>query len=141
MIKGYGQNQYLKTQVTTVDGGKLIVLLYEGAIKFLSKALDGIQEHDTVKRHNHIARVINIIEELKNSLNFSQGGEIAHSLNALYLFMNRHLTTANIKNDPKMVQEVIHILSSLKEAWETVVSKPEAIKPSAKTPAPTGIRI
>lgn len=141
MTKGYGQNQYLKTQVTTVDGGKLIVLLYEGAIKFLSRALDGIQEHDTVKRHNHIVRVINIIEELKNSLNFSRGGEIAQSLNALYLFMIRHLTTANIKNDPKMVQEVLNILSSLKEAWETVVSRPEAIKSSAKTSAPTGIRI
>jgi len=141
MIKGYGQNQYLKTQVTTVDGGKLIVLLYEGAIKFLSKALEGIQAHDTVKRHNHIIKSINIIEELKNSLNFAHGGEVAHSLHALYLFMIRHLTTANMKNDPQMIQEVINILSSLKEAWETVASKPEAIKSSAKTTAPTGMRI
>jgi flagellar protein FliS len=141
MVKGYGQAQYLKTQVTTVDGGKLIVLLYEGAIKFLRKAQESIETKDIKQRHNSIVRALNIIDELRNSLNFSQGGEIAKNLQALYLFMNRHLTLANAKNDPKMIQEVINLLASLKEAWETILTKPEVIKSSAKSSAPTGIRI
>jgi flagellar protein FliS len=141
MVKGYGQAQYLKTQVTTVDGGKLIVLLYEGAIKFLRKAQESIEAKDIKQRHNSIVRALNIIDELRNSLNFSQGGEIAKNLQALYLFMNRHLTLANAKNDPKMIQEVINLLASLKEAWETILTKPEVIKSSAKSSAPTGIRI
>ncbi len=140
MIKGYGQNQYLKTQVTTVDGGKLVVLLYEGAIKFLLKAQEGIQANDTVKRHNNIIKSIDIIEELKNALDFNQGGEIARALYALYLFMHRHLMSANIKNDSQMIQEVINILSSLKEAWEIAASKPEVKKQLANHTQPIGIR-
>ncbi len=138
---GYGQNQYLKAQVTTADSVKLVVLLYEGAIRFLLKAQDGLKERNVVQRHNHIQKALNIIEELKNSLNFSQGGEISHSLNTLYVFMDKHLTEANMKNDSQKIQEVINILSSLKEAWETVASKPEALKASAQNPQPMGIRI
>ncbi len=138
---GYGQNQYLKAQVTTVDSVKLVVLLYEGAIRFLLKAQDGLKERNVVQRHNHIQKALNIIEELKNSLNFSQGGEIAHSLNTLYVFMDKHLTEANMKNDSQKIQEVINILSSLKEAWETVASKPEALKASNQKSQPLGIRI
>ena len=142
MVKGYGQAQYLKTQVTTVDGGKLIVLLYEGAIKFLRKAQESIEAKDIKQRHNSIMRALNIIDELRNSLNFSQGGEIAKNLQALYLFMNRHLTLANAKNDPKMIQEVINLLASLKEAWETIASRPEVKRVSPQQPAgpPPGIR-
>ncbi len=140
-MPGYGQNQYLKTQVTTVDGVRLIVLLYEGAIKFLLTAQEGIGEKDVVKRHNHINRTLDIITELKNALNFSQGGEIAKSLNALYLFMQRHLTMANIENDAQKVQEVINILSSLKEAWEAIASRPEVRKTTEAPAQPKGIRI
>jgi flagellar secretion chaperone FliS len=140
-MAGYGQNQYLKTQVTTVDGVKLIVLLYEGAIKFLLSAQEGIREKDIVKRHNNIYRVLDIIAELRNSLNFSQGGEIATSLNALYQFMEGHLMTANIQNDAQMIQEVVNILSSLKEAWQTIASRPE-VRKAAEAPGRTkGIRI
>ena len=140
-MAGYAENQYLKTQVTTVDNLRLVVLLYEGAIKFLLKAQEGIQEKDVAKRHNQIGRALDIIMELKNALNFSQGGEIAKSLNALYLFMQNHLTTANIQNDTQKVQEVINILSSLKEAWETIASRPEVRKTTEAPVQSKGVRI
>jgi flagellar protein FliS len=79
--------------------------------------------------------------ELKNALNFSQGGEIAKSLNALYLFMQRHLTVANIENDPQKVQEVVNILSSLKEAWEAIASRPEVRKTTEPSSQSKGVRI
>ena len=140
-MAGYAQNQYLKTQVTTVDGVKLIVLLYEGAIKFLSSAQEGIREKDVTKRHNNIYRVLDIIAELRNSLNFSQGGEVATSLDALYLFMEGHLMTANIQNDAQKIQDVVNMLSSLKEAWETIASKPEVRKATEAPSRSKGIRI
>jgi len=140
-VAGYAQNQYLKTQVTTVDGVKLIVLLYEGAIKFLLNAQEGIREKDIVKRHNNIYRVLDILVELRNSLNFSQGGEIATSLNALYLFMNRHLMAANAQNDAQKIQDVINMLTNLKEAWETIASRPEARKTTEAPIRSKGIRI
>ena len=140
-MAGYGQNQYLKTQITTADGLKVIILLYEGAIKFLSSAQEGIREKDIPKRHNNIYRVLDILVELRNSLNFSQGGEIATSLNALYSFMDRHLTTANIQNDAQKIQDVINMLSSLKGAWETIASRPEARKATETSRRSKGIRI
>ena len=140
-MAGYGQNQYLKTQITTVDGLKLVVLLYEGAIKFLLSAQEGIREKDIVKRHNNIYRVLDIVAELRNSLNFSQGGEIATSLDALYLFMDRHLMTANIQNDVQKIQEVVNILSSLKEAWEAIASRPEVRKATEAPGRSKGIQV
>jgi flagellar protein FliS len=139
---GYTKDQYVKTQVETADRGRLIVLLYEGAIKFLRKAQEGIEEKNIEKRCNNIDRALNIIDELKNSLNISQGGEIAIYLIHLYLFMRGHLVSANIKNDSKMIQDVIKMLTGLKEAWETIVSKPERKEPSTQpTPRFTGVQI
>lgn len=140
-MAGYGQNEYLKIKVSTSDGVKLIVLLYEGAIKFLLNAQEAIREKNIVKRHNNIYRVLDIIVELRNSLNFSLGGQIATSLNALYLFMERHLITANIQNDAQKIQEVINMLSSLKEAWEAIASRPEARKTTQAPGQSKGIRI
>jgi len=141
-MQNHALNQYQKTQVTTVDSGKVVVLLYEGTIKFLRKSQEGIVEKDIEKRHNNLMRALDIIDELNNSLNFSQGGEIARSLNALYLFMRGHLTEANINNNSHMIEEVLNMLSSLKGAWEEVASNPEINKPESN-PLPTtgGIRI
>ena len=141
-MQNYALNQYQKTQVTTVDSGKVVVLLYEGAINFLRKSQEGIVEKDIEKRHNNLMRALDIIDELNNSLNFSEGGEIAISLRTLYDFMYGHLTSANIKNDPQMIQEAVSMLSSLKDAWEEVASNPEINRPEPN-PIPTtgGIRI
>ena len=143
-MQNYAHRQYKKTQITTVDRRKLVVLLYDGAIDFLRKAQRGITEKDIEKRHNNIDRALAIIDELKNALNFSEGGEIARSLQALYLFMYNHLVSANIKNDSQMVQEVINMLSSLNEAWEAVASDPELARhpaASAQPTQPTGISV
>ena len=126
-MNNYAMNPYMKTGITTSDSGKLIVLLYEGAIRFLRDAQDGISENNIEKRNNNIVFAVDIIDELRNSLNMSEGKEIAGSLNALYLFMGRHLTAANYKNSFAMIQEVMDMLLSLKEAWEDVASNPEII--------------
>jgi flagellar secretion chaperone FliS len=137
----YGQNQYLKTQVATVNNLQLVVLLYEGAIKYLRQAEEGIEEKNIEKRNNNIQRALDIIDELKNALNLSQGGEIARSLLALYLFMNNHLMMANIKNEAGKIQEVCKMLSSLKDAWQAVASQPDLKKHLTESTRPSGIRI
>jgi flagellar protein FliS len=137
----YGQNQYLKTQVATVNNLQLVVLLYEGAIKYLRQAEEGIEEKNIEKRNNNIQRALDIIDELKNALNLSQGGEIARSLLALYLFMNNHLMMANIKNEAGKIQEVCKMLSTLKEAWQSVASQPDLKKHISESTRPSGIRI
>jgi flagellar secretion chaperone FliS len=122
----YGQKQYRHTQVTTVDKGRLIVLLYEGAIKFMRQATDCAQCGDIAGKANNINRALDIIAELNQSLNLSEGGEIAANLRRLYLFWSEHLIQAKIKKDTKNIMDVIGMMSSLNEAWNYVVAQPEA---------------
>ena len=122
----YGQNQYRKTQVNTVDRGRLIVLLYEGAISFLSKAEHSMQEEDIASASVLVNRAQDIIDELNAALNMELGGDIAQNLRRLYMFMNDQLVQAKIKSDATPIKEVVRMLSSLNEAWREAVAKPEA---------------
>jgi flagellar protein FliS len=122
----YGQRQYKHTQVTTVDKGRLIVLLYEGAINFLRQAKESVETGDIAAKSNNINRALDIIAELNQSLNMNEGGEISSNLRKLYLFWSEHLIQAKIRKDTKHIDDVIGMLNSLNEAWNYAVSQPEA---------------
>jgi flagellar protein FliS len=119
-MKGIGA--YQDTAVTTQTRGRLIVLLYEGAIKFLKLAINEIESGNWEAKGRYINRAIDIINELDTVLDMETGGEIAQNLRKLYSFMVLHLGQANIKRNPKMIQEVITLLSELNEGWKTVTS-------------------
>ena len=125
-MQNYGHNQYRKAQVATVDRGRLIVLLYEGAISFLTKAKAGLAEGDIAGASNFVNRAQDIIDELNASLNMEQGGDIAANLRRLYLFMADQLVKVKVKGDPAPLQDVIQMLTTLNEAWREAVTKPEA---------------
>ncbi|MBI4798010.1 MAG: flagellar export chaperone FliS [Desulfarculus sp.] len=135
-MMNYGQNQYRKTQVATVDRGRLIVLLYEGAISFLTKARASMGDGDIPTASSLINRAQDIIDELNASLNMDQGGDIAHNLRRLYLFMGDQLVRAKIKADSEPLDEVVRMLVSLNEAWREAVAKPEAQEVLNQQPAP-----
>jgi flagellar secretion chaperone FliS len=138
----YGQQQYRQINVGTADRGKLVVLLYEGAINFLKKAGEATLEGSIEKKCNNINRANDIIQELNNSLKMDAGSEIAGSLRSLYLFMGRHLIMAKIQKDgTQKIDEVISMLSSLCEAWKEISTKSEVknIIPVAYTPTQPGL--
>ena len=89
-MQNYSQHQYSHTEVSTADRGRWVILLYEGAINFLKKAGEGIQEGNIEAKCNNITRAQDIIQELNNSLKMDAGGEIAGNLRSLYFFMDRH---------------------------------------------------
>ena len=122
----YGKNQYLRTQVATVDRGKLVVLLYEGAIGFLLKAKTSLEEAKIAEANTYINRAQDILDELNASLNMDLGGDIALNLRRLYLFMGDQLVQAKIKAEASFLEEVVRMMSSLNEAWREVILKPEA---------------
>jgi len=132
----YGQQQYKKTQVATVDRGRLIVLLYEGAISFLTKAKACLDEKDIPGACNLINRAQDIIEELNASLNMEAGGDIAANLRRLYLFMGDELVQAKVKGKAEPLDEVVRMLTTLNEAWRQAVATPEAQQVLQKMPAP-----
>jgi flagellar protein FliS len=117
-----GITAYQQNAVTTQPKGKLIVMLYEGAVRFLRQAIAAIDAGDYVQKGEHINKAIEIILELNVSLNMEAGGEIAQNLRGLYHFMMQHLTVANVKCDAKRIEEVICLLEELNEGWKVVAT-------------------
>jgi len=123
-----GYKQYNQVQIKTATKGKLIVMLYQGAIRFMKKALLLIEEKDMEGKGNCLIRAQDIILELLYALDqkmLDSGNELALNLQRLYLYSYRRLIQANVHVDPKPVEEIIELMSNLLEAWEkTIVGEP-----------------
>ena len=115
-----GVAAYQDTAVTTQSKGRIIVLLYDGAIKFMKLAIEELEKGDHEAKGRHICRAQDIISELNAVLDMDAGGEVATNLRKLYLFMNSHLSEANIKRDPQMIREVITLMEELNQGWKAI---------------------
>lgn len=111
---------YQETAVCTQNRGRLVVMLYDGAIRFLKQAVTDLEREDFESKGSNIAKAIDIINELNTVLDLEQGGQIAQNLRSLYNFMHQHLANANVKKDIKMIQEVVTLLEELKQGWDVI---------------------
>jgi flagellar protein FliS len=135
-----GVNAYakvgLETTVVSATPHKLIVMLFDGALVSVLSALTNMKAGAIAEKGAAISKAIDIINNgLRASLDKSAGGEIASSLDALYLYMSERLLLANLKNAPEMLEEVHGLLADLRQAWCAIGDKPAA--PAA---APDGAR-
>ena len=117
---------YLQTQVTTTSQGDLVVMLYDGAIKFLTRAKELLLANDMAGKGNYISKALDIVNELDCTLNLEKGGELAANLHNLYFFCNSRLLMANLKKSPEMIDDVMKVLSGLRSAYAEIASLPEA---------------
>lgn len=117
-MKGVGT--YQDAAVTTQSKGRLIVLLYEGAIKFMKLAIQELEANNYEAKGRCINRARDIINELNAILDTDAGGEIAANLRKLYLFIDNRLSEANIKRDPQMIREVITLMEELNQSWKAI---------------------
>jgi flagellar secretion chaperone FliS len=125
-MQKYFQSQYQKNDIITADRGKLVLLLYEGAMGYLHNAKECIRKGDVSGKSNYLNRVFDIIQELNASLKMEEGGEIAQSLRSLYVFLGKHLMKAKIERDgTQKIDEAIFILKELGDAWQKIMDKPE----------------
>ena len=92
---------YQKTQVTTASKEKILLLLYEGAIRFVRHARVAMNENKIADKGANISKATAIVSELMATLDFKVGGDLAVELESLYVFMIDKLIEANIKNDPE----------------------------------------
>ena len=120
-------NQYRETQIKTASPGKLLLMLYDGAVRFLNVAIKALNPEDKnlEKAHIHIIKVQNIVTELTVTLDLEKGGEIAENLKELYTFLKKHLIKANLEKEPKYLEEVKGLIEQLRDAWREVVDKEE----------------
>jgi len=117
-----GFDVYQQTAISTQNRGRLIVMLYDGAIKFLRQSLEDLRQGDLAAKGRHIAKAQDILFELNTVLDMEKGGQVAQNLRSLYNFMQRHLTHANVQKDPRMIQEVIDLLDELNQSWRVISS-------------------
>jgi flagellar secretion chaperone FliS len=117
-----GFHAYQETAITTQNRGRLIVMLYDGAIKYLRQAIGDLAQNDFAAKGIHIARAQDILYELNTVLDIEKGGQIAQNLRSLYNFMQRHLSEANLRKDAQMIQEVIAMLEELNHSWRAITN-------------------
>jgi len=126
---------YRQNAVTTQQRGRLIVMLYDGAVRFLKVAREKLQEGDYALKGVYIGKAQDIVAELNNCLNVEAAPEVANDLRAIYNFVYRTLNEANIERSEARIDTCIQILSELQEAWEQVAGKVEEIG-GDEAPAP-----
>lgn len=111
---------YRQMTVTTQNPGRIIVMLYDGAIHFLKQARIGIQNRDYQKKNATLLRAQDIVFELNASLNMELGGDISKHLRSLYSFILKNLIRVNIKNDVELLDRLTAILEELAGAWRKI---------------------
>ncbi len=116
-----GVDIYKESAIGTQGKGRLIVMLYDGAVKFLRLAIKELEAKNYAGKGKYIAKAQDIINELNAILDVDTGGEIATNLRRLYCFMTRRLSEANIKKDPRLIQDVIDLLEELNQGWKAVI--------------------
>jgi flagellar secretion chaperone FliS len=106
--------------VAAADPHRLIIMLMDGAMERISAARGCIERRDNAGKAELLNRVMQILGELRASLDLSKGAEIASNLDSLYDYMCRRLLQASVANDTKMLDEVGKLMRDIRDAWSQI---------------------
>lgn len=121
-------SKYGAVQVTTCTPGQLLVMLYDGLFRFLGEAQVALRAKDRARAGERIGRAHSIIELLASTLDPTHAPDLCRNLEGVYLFCMNRVVAANVQQDPARLDEVIRVLTPLREAWR------EAVSQTAKAP-------
>lgn len=124
-----GVNAYakvgLETGIAAASPHKLITMLYDGAIVAILNGMTQMKAGNIEEKGKALSKAIQILDNgLRASLDREAGGEIARNLDALYEYMSSRLLTANLQNDPAILQEVHGLLVDLRDTWQQIGDAP-----------------
>lgn len=126
---------YLTQELMTASPARLVVMLYDRAIQCLNDAIKAIEDGNIERRWQSNKKANEIITHLAMTLNFEQGGQIAHNLNDLYRFMLRTLVNVDVRNDPQPARDVIKLIEPLRQSWDQLAKGVDAGGAPAAKPA------
>ncbi|MFY0741568.1 flagellar export chaperone FliS [Solibacillus silvestris] len=112
-------NAYKQNSVTTASPGELTLMLYNGCLKFLTRAKKAIEEKNIEEKNTNIQKAQAIISELMSTLNAEL--DVSKQMIPLYDYMNRRLMEANINNDPTIIVEVEGLVTEFRDTWKEVI--------------------
>ncbi len=125
--------RYQAIAVDTAPPGQLVLMLFDGALRFMATALDGFKEEDLVKRieavHNNLIKAQNVLRELQATLDLEKGGEFSERMFALYDYMITQLNQANLCKEPQPIRIVEKLLGQIRTAWA------QMLRPSSEVAA------
>ena len=124
--------QYRQNSVETASPTRLVVMLYDGAIRFLSQALAAMQAGQHAPQSVLIGKAQAIIAHLHDTLDAEAGSAFAESLSGIYTALLRTLTAANIENQRGPVEEALSILRELRETWAEVDRRCQSERPASR---------
>lgn len=107
--------KYRQSSVQTSNPAQLVIMLYDGAIRFIRTAMDGLSKQDYEKTNLNFGKAQSIVSELMSTLDYSY--EISKNLYSLYEYTNYLLIEANIRKSPEKAEEAIGYLTELRETW------------------------
>ncbi|MHB9130821.1 MAG: flagellar export chaperone FliS [Armatimonadota bacterium] len=114
---------YQSNQVTTVSRGQLLVLAYDGMLRFLHEGKRAMQQHNYEAQNVNLTKTQALLTELLRTLDHAINPQLADNLDRLYRYMYDRLTTANVHDDSAAVDEITHLISELREAWVEAEAK------------------
>lgn len=117
MSQGSQYRAYERTNVETADQRQLILMLYDGAIRFMRKATARIDDNEIEAAHNYLVRSREILAELLATLKPERAGELGQNLQRLYAYIFNRLVEANLTKDKALVEECIKLMTTLREGW------------------------
>ena len=119
-MNGY-TNQYLANTVLSASPEQLLLMLYDGAGRFLAQAIQAIEDGRIEQRTNCINKASAIVAEFAATLDRSQAPALADDLTALYAYMLQRMMQANLKNDAEPLVEVKGLLADLRATWAEAI--------------------
>ncbi len=115
---------YRESQVTSATPEETVLMLYDGAIRFLSTAIKEVEENNNiVEKSILLEKTVKIIDYLQSCLDSEKGEVIAKNLDSLYDYMVIELTKANLRNDTKKMEEVLGLLLTIRDGWNGICNK------------------
>lgn len=117
-----GADAYYQTHVQSRSPLELVVMLYDGALRFCDQAATAMDAGDMTTKAVAMSRAFAILAELQNTLNVKDGGDVAHQLDALYGHMHDRLIDANTQRSSAPIRDVIRLLTPLRDAWSQVAT-------------------
>ncbi len=127
--------KYKSTSVHSASKEKILLMLYEGAIKFTKLAIKATEEKKIAEKGYNIGRAYDIVMELNNSLDHKLGGELSSQLEQLYMYILDEYTKGNIGSNPQHFHNALKILDNLYKGWQGAIEQlkkdAESIEPSS----------
>lgn len=120
-MNAYNMNRYYQNQISTASPEQILLMLYDGAIRFTRQAITGVEDNNSDARRYGISKTMAIIAEFANSLDHKMGSHFAEDLDALYSYMMQELTAANLDNDLEKLKTVEKLLVDLRATWGEAV--------------------